>query len=78
MSTTVGAIPEVIEEGVNGFLVAPGDVEQLADRLRTLLTDEGQRATMGQANRLKVTNEFSLAAGADRFRALYERITRTG
>jgi glycosyltransferase involved in cell wall biosynthesis len=74
VSTNVGAIPEVIAEGENGFLVTPGDVECLAERLRTLLTDRHLRASMGQANRLKAITDFSLAAGASRFRALYEKI----
>jgi len=39
VATNVGGIPDVVQDGVNGFLVAPGDVTALANRLERLLTD---------------------------------------
>jgi glycosyltransferase involved in cell wall biosynthesis len=47
--TSVGGIPEAIEHGVNGFLVPPGNPDQLARHLLLLLEDPGLRSKLGQA-----------------------------
>lgn len=49
--TTVGAAPEIIEDGVNGFLVAPGDVISLREKLEILTIDKRRRIKMGSSNR---------------------------
>ena len=54
VSTTVGGIPELIEEGRSGLLVSPGDVEGLAAALTRLLDDPTLRSTMGHTNRALV------------------------
>ncbi|MEW6267120.1 MAG: glycosyltransferase family 4 protein [Thermodesulfobacteriota bacterium] len=48
--TPVGAHKEVIKDGINGFLVKPGDVEHLAERIMILLEDVELRNRMGVAN----------------------------
>jgi glycosyltransferase involved in cell wall biosynthesis len=53
ISTTVGGIPDLIEDGVEGYLVAPGDVEALADRIARLIKDPTERRRMGERARLK-------------------------
>lgn len=50
VSTDVGGIPEMVESGVNGFLVPPGDAVQLAQALRRLVDDPRRRVRMGQAS----------------------------
>ena len=47
----VGAIPEILKEGENGFLVPPGDTQALVNCLRQLLDDRGLREVMGANNR---------------------------
>jgi glycosyltransferase involved in cell wall biosynthesis len=47
VSTPVGGIPDVMEDGVEGYIVEPGDVEALADRLARLINDSEQRRRMG-------------------------------
>lgn len=54
VGTRVGGVPEIIEEGVNGFLVAPGDRMQLADTLCRLVDDPALRIKLGSAARTKV------------------------
>jgi len=50
VTTRVGAIPELITDGENGFLVEPGDIEALVDRLRTLSRSPDLRRSMGIRN----------------------------
>jgi glycosyltransferase involved in cell wall biosynthesis len=47
----VGAVPEILKEGENGFLVQPGDTVALADCVRRILDDEKLRQAMGCNNR---------------------------
>jgi colanic acid/amylovoran biosynthesis glycosyltransferase len=61
VTTTVAGISELVEDGVNGYLVPPGAVEPLAKRLIQLLEDADLRQRMGQAGRIKVEQEFNLA-----------------
>jgi len=46
--TSVGGVPEVVEHGVNGFLVAPNDPEQFAMSLFPLISDPSRRAAIGR------------------------------
>jgi glycosyltransferase involved in cell wall biosynthesis len=47
----VGGIPDIVENNVNGYLVEPGNPEQLADRLIRLLRDADLRARFGETNK---------------------------
>ncbi len=60
ISTRVGAIPEVVEDGVTGILVEPGDVETLAAAMRRLEDDPALRRRMGDAGRRRVESLFTL------------------
>jgi glycosyltransferase involved in cell wall biosynthesis len=59
VSTPVGGIPEAVSDGVEGFLVQPGDIQMLADRIARLLDDPDLRNRMGEAGRIKVEKKFS-------------------
>lgn len=56
----VDGIPTVIEDGVDGFLFAPGDHLDLADKLRRLMEDPALRRRMGEAGRRRAQVEFTL------------------
>jgi glycosyltransferase involved in cell wall biosynthesis len=49
IATAVGGVPEIVHDGENGLLVAPGDVEALAQAIRRLATDDAFRATLAEA-----------------------------
>lgn len=53
IATRVGGIPELIDDGVEGYLVAPGDVEALADRIARLIRDPSERQRMGKRGQVK-------------------------
>ena len=59
IGTRCGGIPEIIEERKTGFLVAPGDVHGLAERIALLAGDGRMRAEMGRAASLRTANCFS-------------------
>jgi len=62
VTTTVGAIPEVVVEGETGFLVTPDDVPALADRLARLAAEPDLRRQMGVAARHRYRTQFTLEA----------------
>lgn len=58
IGTIHGGIPEIIEDGVTGFLVLERDVDALADRLQRLLDDPALRGRMATAGRAKMEREY--------------------
>ena len=61
----VGGIPEVVEDGVNGILVAPGACEPLQTALASLLKDTAMREKMGLAGRERYLSMFNSKRMAD-------------
>jgi len=59
VTTDVGSIPEVVENGVNGFLIKPGDFVLLAERIAKLANDAELRRAMGRRNVEKIKRLFS-------------------
>jgi glycosyltransferase involved in cell wall biosynthesis len=74
VATRIAGIPELVEHGLSGLLVAPGRSDQLAGALATLAGDPQQRRTMGAAGRAKVIAEFDVAKSAGRLRELFSRL----
>jgi glycosyltransferase involved in cell wall biosynthesis len=70
VSTAVGSVPEVVNDGVNGFLIAPGDTAALERLLSRLLRDVELRAKVAAAARETVRVRF----GADGVLAALERV----
>lgn len=60
VSTPIGGIPEAVREGIEGFLVQPGDVESLAKVLDDLISDRMLRVRTGHAARSRVEAVFSV------------------
>ncbi|MGB7084701.1 MAG: glycosyltransferase family 4 protein [Phormidesmis sp.] len=60
VATQIAGVSELVEEGVNGFLVPPSDVHTLTERIQTLLSDVALRQRFGEAGKLKVSQEFNI------------------
>lgn len=60
VTTAVGAIPEVITDGVNGLLISPGEPEQLAKALQSLIVDAELRDRLAAAAYTRA-GEFDVA-----------------
>jgi len=59
VATAVGGNPELVQDGVNGYLVAPGNPEALGDAVIRLLADPGLRRRFGAAGRALVDSRFA-------------------
>jgi glycosyltransferase involved in cell wall biosynthesis len=72
VATDTGGCREAVLDGITGFLVPPGDVEALAQRVRRLLGDDATAEQMGRAGRRRVETEFSMDAMIAGFSSLYD------
>lgn len=71
VATRVGGIPEVVAEGVTGFLVEPRSPDQLAAAVADLLDDRQLAATLGCAGRARVEELFSADAHVESILEIY-------
>jgi glycosyltransferase involved in cell wall biosynthesis len=74
--TAVGGNPEVVEEGINGWLFQPGDVQRLSQLLLSLASDQTLCRRAGTAARLHVQEKFSNGTMLENYRALYMELAR--
>ncbi len=70
----VGGMPEVVTDGVEGFLVAPGDVKTMAARALEITTNGDLHRTMGNAARRRALNQFCSTKIIPLYENLYERV----
>jgi glycosyltransferase involved in cell wall biosynthesis len=71
VATRVGGVPDVVTDGEDGFLVEPGDVEGLAERLALLANDPALRAAMGGAGRDRMRSRYAVDRLIDDIDRLY-------
>ena len=71
VATRVGGTPEIVEDGVNGLLVAPADAEGLARAIRRLLGNKMLARSLGQAGRRMVLTRYSLEKSVATTERLY-------
>ncbi len=74
VASRVGGIPEVITDGVEGFLTDPLDPAQFADRILALLKDPDLQQRFSQNAVRRVQEHFSVQRMVERTEALYERV----
>ena len=76
IGSNVGGIPEVIDNGVNGFLFNSGNVEELAEKMMYFVKNMNQIDLMGQKARRIVENKFSIQKTINKIQDLYEHELR--
>jgi glycosyltransferase involved in cell wall biosynthesis len=76
VSTDVGGVKDVVEDGVNGYLVASGDAPGLAKHLFGLAGDPKKRDEFGRNGRRKVLQKYSKERLVKDIKALYEEALR--
>src|SRR2546427_757027 len=72
IASNAGGPREIVDSGVTGLLVPPGDAEHLAQAILTLLGDPERRLRMGQGGAARVREAFSAERMARHLEALYE------
>ncbi len=70
VASAVGGLPEVVDHGVTGLLVAPDDPEALADALATVLRDRALATRFAHAGRARALDRF----GMERHTSAYEHL----
>jgi len=75
ISTAVGGVPELLQNGKEGLIVQPGDAEQLSEAMMTLLRDCDLRRAMGAAAATRAKEKFDVSAMVRAYEELYEGIS---
>jgi glycosyltransferase involved in cell wall biosynthesis len=74
VATTVGGIPELIQDGVNGLLCQPSDPDCLAQKIQTLIEDTALRSRLGRAARQSYEQgPFQPASVSEHFTSIYHK-----
>ena len=71
ISTPVGGIPEIVKDGVNGYLIFPGDNEALAEKIELLAKNKELRLRMGQENYKLVSQKYNAGTIINQLKILY-------
>jgi glycosyltransferase involved in cell wall biosynthesis len=74
VATRAGGLPEVVEDGVTGILVPPGNTQALAEAIICLLRSPDLRRRMGQAGRERVLAEFTVEQVTAQTLTLYQKV----
>jgi glycosyltransferase involved in cell wall biosynthesis len=72
--TSVGGVPDVVADGVDGYLVEPGDTSALADRLERLALDPALREQLGARGRVRALARYSVGRLVDDVDLLYRSL----
>jgi len=75
VATHVGGVPELVRDGVTGFIVLPRDSEALAEKIIELLNNKDKAEKMGTTGRKFVREKFSLERMIQEYESLYLQLT---
>jgi glycosyltransferase involved in cell wall biosynthesis len=73
IATWVAGVPELIRGGVDGLLVAPGDVQSLSREIMRLMNDAALRRRLGQSGRLQVLEGYDVEVNVRRLAEVFTR-----
>jgi len=73
VATEFGGSPEVVVDGVTGFVRNPFDVEAFSEAVAQLLSDQALRERFGQAGHTRLLERFTIQRLTDEFLDEYER-----
>jgi glycosyltransferase involved in cell wall biosynthesis len=74
VASRVGGLPEVVDDGVTGFLCAPDDLDGMAARAVALLTDDGLHERIAAAAAARVHRDFCVSRVVPLYEECYARI----
>jgi glycosyltransferase involved in cell wall biosynthesis len=76
VATSVGGVPDIVRDGVDGYLVQVGDAAKLGQRLAELAADPARRDEMGRDGRERVVERYAVARLVDEIDALYRELLK--
>ena len=72
IASNVGGIPDVVDDGVDGFLFEKGKIEELAEKIKFFLEDKNRSYSFGERGRQKVLKLFSPEKYVEGYRKIFE------
>jgi glycosyltransferase involved in cell wall biosynthesis len=78
IGTNVGGIPEVIEDGVTGFVCNLGDIEEFSAKAIRLLSDPDLYQQLSEHSVLAVKEKFAAQKIVEEYEAIYEQVLEQG
>jgi glycosyltransferase involved in cell wall biosynthesis len=78
VATRSGGVPEIVEDGVTGIMISPGDAKAMAEAIVSLLKDEDRAKQMGLEGRQKAEKAYSLRTHLERIESLYLHLLERG
>lgn len=75
IATAVGGIPEVINDGWNGYLVPPGNADTLVEKIQWLLRDREERRKISKNARVTIKENYTIEKTTHRIEKTYEQFT---
>jgi glycosyltransferase involved in cell wall biosynthesis len=74
ITTNIASIPEVVFDGNNGFLIEPGNIKQLSDKLKLILNDDKLCKDMGNRAYRLITDKFALSTHIAHLKNIYASV----
>jgi len=74
LATRVGSVDQIVQHGISGFLVPPGDVAALSRGLADLMESPDRRADMGRRGRRHIEQHYDIDRLNDRLVNLYSEL----
>lgn len=74
ISTNIASIPEVIHDGLNGFLVSPGDINSLAHKLLVLINNNELKTKFSESSYKLILKQFSLDSNIKKLEEIYVQL----
>ena len=72
----IGGLPEIVDDGITGLLYEPGNVNELADRIRTLWKNPALCQRLGAAGLKKIQEQYDPGKLMDRLLGIYEKVIK--
>jgi glycosyltransferase involved in cell wall biosynthesis len=74
VASRVGGIPDLVEDGVNGFLVSPGKIRELREGLLKVLCDRKLARKLGRQGRKRINDQFSAETMVQSIDKIYRKL----
>lgn len=75
IATNNGGTPELVQDGINGFLIPPGSPEFLGSRIVELINNPELRKSMGLKSQEQIEKNFSIESMVSQYVKLYQKLT---